>query len=195
MKANAWDGFLRAIDTEPQPVTTLGGVSGYPHALLAAGVDHIRRRLVIVSPETDPRMVAMAQADIQAADPSIHVISIRPVAFNFASFFNTVAAIPDQDELKDDVKESLHVQFAEKLSLLTPFVETGQNPEDTLRSLSGMVQTLMRQLITTDLPAMTDEENAAAQRVTRANTLALPAADLLAADRELGICPIPSVKR
>lgn len=73
-----FDGLISALEAEPQTATRVSGASGYEHHLLGVGVDHDRRRLILISPEAEARVAAMVQADIQAASPEVKVITARP---------------------------------------------------------------------------------------------------------------------
>jgi hypothetical protein len=54
-KLSFWHSFLRAVETEPKDVKSLSGASGLSHPLVTLGIDEKRRRVVLVSGESDPR--------------------------------------------------------------------------------------------------------------------------------------------
>jgi hypothetical protein len=74
-----WENFLRAAEVQPQQVEIIQGISGIEHAVLAAGVDPARRRLIVVSGEPDARTAALMQADLQSAFRGIQVMLARGV--------------------------------------------------------------------------------------------------------------------
>ncbi|HYO91720.1 MAG TPA: hypothetical protein VEQ40_08795 [Pyrinomonadaceae bacterium] len=75
-----WENFLRAAEVQPQQVKIIQGISGIEHAVLAAGVDPTRRRLIVVSAEQDARTAALMQADLQSAFRGVQVMLARGVA-------------------------------------------------------------------------------------------------------------------
>lgn len=72
-----WENFLRAAEVQPQQVRIIQGISGIEHAVLAAGVDPPRRRLIVVSAEPDARTAALMQADLQSAFRGVQVMLAR----------------------------------------------------------------------------------------------------------------------
>ena len=81
-KQHFWRSFLLAIETEPREAREIRGASGFVHPALAIGVDEKRARTVIVSGDPDARTASLAQADIQAAVPSMKIVMARPVGIN-----------------------------------------------------------------------------------------------------------------
>ena len=77
-----WRSFLLALETEPREAREIRGASGFVHQALAIGVDERRGRTVIVSGDPDARTASLAQADIQAAVPSMKIVMARPVGIN-----------------------------------------------------------------------------------------------------------------
>lgn len=81
-----WTGILRALGAEPEAATSVLGASGIKHEVFALGVDRLRKRLIVISPEPEPRLAAMASADIQAASGDVRVVTARPL-FDDPLFF------------------------------------------------------------------------------------------------------------
>ncbi|HEX8493038.1 MAG TPA: hypothetical protein VF658_09375 [Pyrinomonadaceae bacterium] len=77
--ATFWENFLRAVEVQPQQVKIIQGISGIEHAVLAAGVDPTRRRLVVISAEADARTAALMQSDLQSAFRGVQVMLARGV--------------------------------------------------------------------------------------------------------------------
>jgi hypothetical protein len=72
-----WKGLLRAVEAEPVELNSILAGSGIAHALLAAGVDAGRRRLVVISGNKNPRTAALALADLQASFRAVQIVMLR----------------------------------------------------------------------------------------------------------------------
>lgn len=96
-KQHFWRSFLIAVETEPREAHEIRGASGFVHPVLAIGVDEKRSRTVIVSGDFDARMASLAQADIQAADPSTRIVMARPVGINLQAIGIIALAISRYD--------------------------------------------------------------------------------------------------
>lgn len=81
-RAAFWRTLLRSVEVEPRPASSIRGASGFSHPVVSVGVDEDRRRVVIISGESDARSAALAHGDIQAAMPSLKVMMARPVPLN-----------------------------------------------------------------------------------------------------------------
>lgn len=85
---NLWESVLRAVGTEPRPAREIQGISGVIHRPLALGVDDASKRLVVITDEPTPRHAAMMQIDIAATLPDVRVSVARVIPIDLA----TVAA-------------------------------------------------------------------------------------------------------
>ena len=81
-RAAFWRTLLRAVEVEPRSASSIRGASGFSHPVVSVGVDEDRRRVVIISGESDARSAALAHGDIQAAMPSLKFMMARPVPLN-----------------------------------------------------------------------------------------------------------------
>jgi hypothetical protein len=81
-----WTSFIRAVEAEPHEINSVQGASGIQHPVVAIGVDAGRRRLVLVSLETDARAAALMQADLQSAFRAIQIVVARPDFLNLGEF-------------------------------------------------------------------------------------------------------------
>ena len=99
-----WTNFIRALEAEPQEVRSIQGASGIEHSVIVAGVDAARRRLILVSHESDARAAAMMQADIQSAFRSVQVLIVRLLALSSDEFARAVSGEKAHDA---DTKEFL----------------------------------------------------------------------------------------
>jgi len=191
MRKSPFNALIQAIEAEPADTTTLVGASGCEHSFLAVGVDRRRRRLVTISGEPLPRIAALVQTDLQAADTSIHVVSARPIIVDIA----TVARTIQRDLGKSVITRSEWIELKEKRAELDPPGEALEDFVDLL-DRNGFLLGVMGQV------ALATGE--AAERIVDAggpipNVLTddvfdlshFTTVDILAADREFGICPIP----
>jgi hypothetical protein len=69
------------------------------HPALLVGVDDIRRRIIVISRDPEPRSAALSQSDIQAANPDYRVVVARPIAINFAPVAAAIVAPAGTDVL------------------------------------------------------------------------------------------------
>jgi hypothetical protein len=107
-KSEFWQTFLRAVETEPRTATTMQGASGLTHPVVAIGVDERRRRVVVISGESDGRAAAMAHADIQVAIPSMQVVIARPIPVNLGHFARAVSEVAGGVTLGPDQWRTIH---------------------------------------------------------------------------------------
>ena len=81
-KSEFWRSVLKAVEVEPRSAMSIQGASGFSHPVVAVGINEPRRRVILISGESDARSAALAYGDIQAAMPSLKVMIARPVAVN-----------------------------------------------------------------------------------------------------------------
>lgn len=93
-----WNNLIRAVEAEPHDIKNIRGLSGIDHPIIAAGLDDVRRRLIVISLEHDARSAALAQADIQAALGSLQIVMARPVLMNTAT---QLKKLPENADLSD----------------------------------------------------------------------------------------------
>jgi hypothetical protein len=77
LKLIFWRNIIRAVEANPIEVNNIQGVSGLNHSIIIAGVDPVRRRLIIISPEQHAPAAALIQADLQAIFKAIQVVMVR----------------------------------------------------------------------------------------------------------------------
>jgi hypothetical protein len=167
MVKSPWEGVLRSLGTTPHAARSLQGITGYSHAFAGIGVDPTRRRLILIAAESDPRILAMAQADIQAVDSSYHVIAVRPVVI-------------DSDAVWREPADPTQWLLWERLA---PLVTSGTADADLLSGdalLGSLMRPLFEKLSKIDSGSITpDSPDVPVQQ------------DPFERDRRLGICPIP----
>jgi hypothetical protein len=110
-----WNTFLKTLETEPREVASIKGASRLDHHIIALGTDDKSNRVVVISGESDPRYVAMAQSDIQAAYPSTQILFARPVPIDLSSAAQIVTTILGKitfgkEDIPDDIEKSPETQ-------------------------------------------------------------------------------------
>lgn len=93
-KFRFWESLLKAVETVPRNVKSLKGTTGLSYPIMALGTDDSRKRIVIISDESDARSAAIAHADIQATLHSTKVVMARPLSSNLsllAEVFSEIA--------------------------------------------------------------------------------------------------------
>ena len=98
-KSEFWHNFIRAAEAEPRVATSIQGLSGFSHPVAAVGVDERRRRVIMISGESDARSAALAQGDIQAAMPSVKVVMARPLAINLGQLAKVISEVLDKTKI------------------------------------------------------------------------------------------------
>jgi len=82
-----WKGFFEALNTEFKQISELQGISGIKHQIIGIGIDREKKRIIIAQNEQDPRILAMAQSDIQATIKDYNILMVRPVPINLSQTF------------------------------------------------------------------------------------------------------------
>lgn len=92
-----FDNALMALGAEPQRTSQIHGASGVVHDVIASGMDETRRRLILVSAETNARAAALAQADIQAGIENLRVLMARPVIVSAAELASEIVRVTGRE--------------------------------------------------------------------------------------------------
>jgi hypothetical protein len=69
-----WTSFANALGAELREGTQIEGASGLIHPLQALCIDEKTSRLILFSSESDPRVAALVQGDVQTTMPDVKVI-------------------------------------------------------------------------------------------------------------------------
>jgi hypothetical protein len=198
-----WNSFIRAVEAEPRYAESLRGYSGLAHPVVALGVDETRRRIVVVSGESDARYAAMAQSDIQAAMPSVKVVAARPIAVNLAEAAQALSTLMGKETINISEFQTLTEKSDDVQSQMINYLEEFGPKILSLNSASlnlmAVFQEIIQQLALLnikqddiDVIEPENEEN----EIQPLSSLALGLNSLstfnpVEADRKLGVCPIP----
>jgi hypothetical protein len=188
-----WKSISSAIGVEMREATSIRGNSGQDHPVQAVAVDDKTNRVVIFSAEPSPRIAALMQTDVQATLPGAHVIVARPVIFDLSEIARRVVEkagdlnIQALQALFKEPQESINEALETKIGpAIMPLFETASKVR---LPVSVQVMDIVEQVTNLDwtssfLVAPTLEGFLG----TLFSTTTL---DSAAADRRLGICPIP----
>jgi len=199
-KSEFWHNVIRAAEAEPRTATSIRGSSGFSHPVVAIGVDERRRRVVMISGESDARSAALAQGDIQAAMPSVKVVMARPLAVNLGQLAKVISEVlgktkigmqeinwinENEEEFKKK-SEEIGGKIGDQIVnfIASPFSALSLN---FIAVLKDAVQQLSFIDVTKNRTAVKDNES-------KAHTLDLSrliVLDPAEADRRLGVCSIP----
>jgi hypothetical protein len=167
--------------------------------VIAAGVDDERKRLLVISAETDARGAALAQADIQSATPEYRVVVARPVIVDLPGLAQQISTFVGRSsfaaaDLKDlsatpgdqqDMQRAMQEAMKPLLERLTPMFGQWFSNAQGVGSIGfrhGLIQTI-QQLTATDwlnLEASPEIELGPLSKLSP-----------IQQDQALGTCPIP----
>lgn len=180
-----WQKVIEAVEAEPRDATFIKGASGISHPTVAVGVDEGKKRLILISGESDARAAALAQADIQAALRSYHVLVARPLAVNLAPAAQMVKALSGRSSfsLKDLPKEGNQEALSEFIGPVIGNIIAASSVAST-RAMPQIIQ-ILEQLSNLSLEGGENAEDATV------GLDGLAAFDATKMDRQYGICPFP----
>lgn len=197
-KHTPWPTICRALGTEFRESSQIHGQSGIVHPIAGLGVDEKENRLIVISADHNPRVAALMRMDVQASFPDFKILVARPLAVDLPvlarkSFYN------------DDGTLSV----AKVTSLISSFnsEEIAKINSDRISETFGK---FMERVGWSDLPFKTHAQNLIEQMSGASwPTIKIDGTvspldiafnvinnfskiDNMLADRENGICPIPT---
>jgi hypothetical protein len=113
-KIEFWNSLIRAVEAEPKQVSSIQGKSGLVHPVVALGVDDSRKRVVIISGESDPRVAAMAQTDIQSSMPSVKVVMARPAPINLGGIAKILTNVLGRTTFSLDLERNKWIEMGQE---------------------------------------------------------------------------------
>ncbi|MDQ0391817.1 hypothetical protein [Labrys monachus] len=82
-----WQALGIALGADPRENTTITGISGLEHPVQSISVDDRTKRVIIISAESNPRIAALMQVDVQATMPAdTKVLVARPISVDISDF-------------------------------------------------------------------------------------------------------------
>jgi len=199
-KSEFWHNIIRAVEAKPRIATSIQGLSGFYHPVVAVGVDEKRRRVIMISGESDARSAALAQGDIQAAMPSVKVAMARPLAINLSQLAKVISEVlgktkiglqelkwmtENEEEFKKKSKE-IGGKIGDQLVNLiaSPFSAVSLN---FISVLKDAIQQLSFIDVTKNRTTSKDNEF----EIPTFDLSRLIVLDPAEADRRMGVCSIP----
>ena len=199
-----WETFIRAVEAEPEQIRSLRGASGLVHPTVAIGVDRTRKRLVVVSGDSNGRSAALAQADIQAAYQDYKVILARPIAVNLARAAEALATFFGKPEIGQrdlarlsDERTKRVFEHRAKLLIDAAFVPAIQAVGYAALNAPATWQDVITQLSHVQFMSSSDfTQNLETSKEAKADLPvirfgALVALDPAEIDRQMGVCSVP----
>jgi hypothetical protein len=206
-KAEFWRTLLLAVEVEPRSATSIRGASGFSHPIVSVGIDEARRRVVIISGESDARSAALAHGDIQAAMPSLKVMMARPIAVNLGAAAQTLSELlgrvslgqQDLEWLSKNMKPENHEEIGKQIGLRLAKHGWAMIEPWSIASLNPLAvwKEIVQQLSFVELEIVTKQENEAQGGATPQKQLPtirfpkLVGLDPAEVDRILGVCSVP----
>jgi hypothetical protein len=196
-----WKSISLAIGAEMREATSIRGSSGQDHPVQAVAVDDKTSRVVIFSAEPSSRIAALMQADVQATLPGAHVLVARPVIFDLSEIarrvveksgdfdIQAIAAFFKQSNPRKAkrAQKSTNEMIEAKIGpVIKPLVETASKVR---LPFSVQVMDIVEQV--TNLNWQSTFLAAPSMEGFLGTLLSVTTLDSAAADRRLGICPIP----
>jgi hypothetical protein len=195
-----WVTFVRALEVEPIEARAFVGASGLEHRAVAAGYDHSRRRLLLISSEPSGRVAALAQGDVQSAHRDVKVVVARPITVNlagvarlFTDSIGTVRIGQKQLQMARDKPDAYKRAMERLLRRQLPRLKQLLFQANEIADLNVLViwQEVMEQIALVDFAANPDLPDAKKQVDRDLELGRLIALDPAEHDRRQGICSIP----
>jgi hypothetical protein len=191
-----WSSVGKALGAELRDHNVIRGTSGLDHKVEAIAVDDKNGRVIVVSAEPNPRTAAMMQVDIQTTMPDAKVLLVRPIAFGIDSIARQLMT----EIGKAEINFSEIMSKAEALKSQDGSTAAVPAFDRTMESAFGVLKRMnlpplhqwmsaIQQLSLIDWETtFRDVKDPAGIILPFANLITL---DLMAFDREVGICPVP----
>jgi len=194
-----WKSFCTALGAEYREHKEIQGSSGLVHPVQAIAVDELKKRLIIVSAEYNPRIAALMRVDIQATLPETKVLVARPIAVDLAHaartlFFDERGGLDYSKVLgitqtfggESSDKKFLEKQFGQQLEPILDGIKRSGLP------IRSHILHTIEQAASIDWARLAGAGHTEALGLMLQGIQMVQALDNLAEDRRQGICPIPT---
>jgi hypothetical protein len=195
-----WKNLSLALGAEPRQYPVITGSSGIEHEFLAVAVDEKARRIILVSPDPDPRIAALTQVDVQTAIPDVRILMARPIIVHLGVLARRLVSAVGTDQLdlkrfkefsaqlnamsKEEQQKTVSIYFG---SILERMGSAFQHV--TIPPLA-QITTILQQAANLDWKRIMDSAQSNPDGVI-IPLGGLIETDNLSLDRRYGVCPIP----
>lgn len=191
-----WGAFSSAVGVELRDHTSIKGASGLEHSVLGISVDDNTNRVLLFSAEPNARNAALLRIDVQATMPDVHVLVVRPIAFDLVSMahslsnsfgkeINATKFLSDLNEERFNDSKELEPLFE---TILKPSINAFRN--GNLPPVDQLVSILM-QGTSFNWKKLLSVLKKASKEDAFINIKDILPADSMEDDRALGVCPMP----
>lgn len=194
-----WKSLCTALGAEYREHKEIQGSSGLIHPVQAIAVDEVKKRLIVVSAEYNPRIAALMRVDIQATLPDTKVLVARPIAVDLAYAarmlfsdgrggldYSKVIGVAQALGSGEADKDLLEKQFGHQLTPIFDGIKRSGLP------IRSHVLHTLEQVSSIDWARLKDAEHTETLGLMLQGIQMIQGLDNLAEDRQQGICPIPT---
>ncbi|MGO9944420.1 MAG: hypothetical protein ACLPIC_16880 [Rhodoblastus sp.] len=197
---SVWQGFAKALGAENRDYPVIRGASGLDHKLLSLSVDEPGKRLILISAESDPRIAAMMNIDIQSAMPDMKILVARPITLDLGVAANKLVGLLGATEfpvkqLRSEFEEFGRLPKEQSNALMSKYFSNSLAGLDLIIKNAAVpilpqILSVISQAAYIDWKSLFDSLNT--EDDNKIFSLApLINLDIMGMDREHGICPIP----
>ena len=141
LNISLWKNIVRAVEAKPLEVNAIQGASGLSHSIVAAGIDSVRRRFIVISSEHNAPTAALIQADLQSTFKGIQIVMVRialPSSGGQPSLDSTDAKERSGTDLKEsDLQLGLCAICADEFS---PAEIDSLQSDENLKAIKGILR-------------------------------------------------------
>lgn len=194
-----WKPFCTALGAEYREYKEIQGSSGLVHPVQAIAVDDVKKRVIIVSAEYNPRIAALMRVDVQATMPGAKVLVARPIAVDLAHaaraiFINERGGINYQKVVEvislfsngTVAQETLTAKYGAELAPILGAVKQSGLP------IRSHILHTIEQAASIDWGKLKGQQHNDVLPLVTETVKMFTAIDNLAEDRAQGICPVPT---
>jgi hypothetical protein len=197
-KHTPWPSICKALGTEFRESSQIHGQSGIVHPIAGLGIDEAKNRLVVISADHNPRVAALMRMDVQASFPDFKVLVARPLAVDLPvlarrSFCNADGSLSVAKIISlikgfntKEIEKLDHDRVSDTFGKFMERVGWSDLPIKT------HAQSLIDQISTVGWPTIEIDGTVSPLDIAFNIINNFSKIDNMLADRESGICPIPT---